>query len=89
MPGDERRIRQEAPIVADRVGHRQVVELAHREVFETVPRCGVHGAGARFERDVLAENHRHLTILERMRQLQAFERLAVELRDVAPAFVIL
>ncbi len=78
---DERRIRQEAPVVPDRIRDRQVVELADREVLETVARRGVHGAGAGFERDVLAENDRHLPILERMLQLQAFERLAVELRE--------
>ena len=78
---NQRRTGQEAPIVADRVAHRQPVALADREVFLTVAGGGVHRAGAGLERDVLAQDDRHLPLLQRVRQLQAFERAPGELRQ--------
>ena len=79
--GHERDVGQEAPVVADRVGHRQAVALPDREILVTVPGGGVDRAGARIERHVLPEYHRHLPVLERVLQLQSLERAALELRQ--------
>ena len=75
MPATSGRPALEAPIAQHRVDHRQAVALADDVVVLAVRRRGVHGAGAGLERDVVAEDHRHLPSLERMLQLQALERL--------------
>ena len=79
--GHERDVGQEAPVIADRVGHRQAVALPDGEILVTVPGGGVDRAGARIERHMLAEHHRHLPVLERVLQLQSLERAALELRQ--------
>ena len=71
-------------VVAHRVDHRQPVLHADREVLLAVAGRGVHRAGAGIERHVLAEDHRHLALVERMLQLQAFQRAALAARR-APA----
>ena len=46
-----------------------------------MPGCRVHGAGARIERHVLAEDHRHLALVERVLETQALQRLAIPLGE--------
>ena len=57
------------------------VLLADDEVFLAVARRGVHGAGAAFEGHVLAEDHGHDAIVERMPQAQVLERCALHAAD--------
>ena len=72
---EERRARDEAAVVADRVVDRQAVVLADLEVVRAVAGRGVHGAGAGFERHVIAEDDGHFALVERMLEPQALERL--------------
>jgi hypothetical protein len=65
-PRDKLRIRKEAAIVTDRIRDGQFVPPAHREVLMTVSRRRVNGTRSRVERHVLAENHRHIPLVERM-----------------------
>ena len=74
---DQRHVGLEAPIAQHRVDHRQAVAAADDVVVLAMRRRGVHGAGAGLERHVIAEDHRHLPILERMLQLQSFEQLGL------------
>jgi len=46
-----------------------------------VTRRGMHSAGTGIGRDMLTNNHRHHARIERMLQLQAFQRLACECRQ--------
>ena len=85
LAGEQRRRRQEAAVVADGIVDGQPVLLADREVFLAVAGRGVHGAGAAVERDVLAEDDRHDAVVERVLQLQAFERRALDARELLRA----
>ena len=78
---DERRALAEAAVAHHRVVHRQAVFLADDEVFLAMRGRGVHGAGARLERHVIADDHRHVFRQERMLELQVLERVARELRQ--------
>ncbi len=78
---EQRRARDEAPVVADRVVDRQVVAPAHLVVVGTMAGRGVHGAGAGVERHVRAEDHGHLALVERVLEPQALERLALDLGE--------
>ncbi len=80
---EERRAGDEAPVVPDRVVDRQAVAPAHLVVVGAVAGRRVHGAGAGIERHVLAENHRHLALVERVLEAQALERLALRLAEHA------
>ena len=79
--GKQRRVGQEPTVVSNRVRHRQAVLAAHDEVIETVTGRRMHGTGACIQSYVIAEDDRHLPILERMLQLQAFQLGACELSD--------
>jgi len=48
-------------------------------------RRGVHGARAALQRHVLAQDHRHFALVERVAQLQAFERGTLHARHFARA----
>ncbi len=74
--GHERRARVEAAIVTNRVRDRQAIALPDSEVLLAVAGRGVHGARTGIQGDMVAENDRDLTILERMLQHQAFEGTA-------------
>ena len=65
--------------------HRQAVTPADHEILLTVRGRGVHGAGAGFERDVLAEDDRHLSLEERMLEAKPLEHAAGELTEGAPS----
>ena len=80
-PFDEGRAGQVAPVTANRVHDRQLVALADNEVFLAVRRRRVHRTGTRLERDMLAQDHRHLFLEEGMLQREPFERLALEARE--------
>ena len=79
--GHEGRAFAEAPVTHHRVVHREAVFLADDEVFLAVRGRGVHGARAGFQRDVIAQDHRHVFGQEGMLQLQVFERVAGELHQ--------
>ena len=72
----QRHVGLESPIAQHRVHHRQAVATSDDVVVLAMRGRRVHGAGAGLECHVIAEDHRHQPILERMPQLQAFERLA-------------
>ncbi len=61
---------QKAPVAAHRIVNFEVVALAHDVIIEAVSRRRVHRSGTGIQIDVLAENHRHLAIVERMLQRQ-------------------
>ena len=81
---DQRRVGQEAAVAAHRVVDRQPVAVPDGVVLLAVPGRGVHGARAGIERHVLAEDDRHLPIVERMLQLQTLERSALDLGERRP-----
>ena len=78
---DEGRALAEAAVAHHRVVHRQAVLRADDEVFLAMRGRGVHGAGAGLERHVIADDHRHVLLEERMLELQVLELLAGELRQ--------
>ena len=71
--GEQRRGRQEQAVATDRIVDRQSVFLADDEIVKTVAGRRVHGAGASVERDVIAEDYRHVAIIKRMLEYQPFE----------------
>ena len=77
---EQRRAGDEAAVAADRIVDRQLVLQADFVVLVAVPGRGVHEAGAGIERHVVAEHDRNGALVERMLQLQTFERRARELR---------
>ena len=88
---EERRAFDKAPIAADRIVDRELVPLTDVVVFLAMARGRVNCAGACIERDMLAENHRHDALVERMIELHAFEPGACDFGDapesLAPARV--
>ncbi len=53
-------------VATDRVIHLEVITLPDHIVILTVTGCGMHGAGTRFQGDVLAADDRHFAIVEGM-----------------------
>ncbi len=51
---DQRQTGGELAVVADRIVGRQIVFLADEIIVQAVRRRGMHQAGTRFERDMLA-----------------------------------
>ena len=82
---EQRRGRQEPPVGTHRIVHRQAVALADDEVLLAVAGRRVHGTGTAVERHVLAQDHRHLAIVERVPQREALERGALDARDLGAA----
>jgi len=79
--GHQRGVGQEAPVVADRVGHRQAVALPDGEILHPVPWGGVYGASAGIECHMLPEHDRHLPVLQGVLQPQSLQGAALELRQ--------
>ena len=80
---EQRRARDEAAIVADRVVDRQAIAPAHLVIVRAVAGRRVHGAGAGIERHVIAEDHGHFALVERVLEPQALERLSLDLAEHA------
>ena len=80
---EQRRAGDETPVVAHRVVDRQVVAAAHLVVVGAVAGRRVHGTGARIERHVVAEDDRHLALVERVLEAQSLERPACHLAEHA------
>ena len=81
---EERRRREEPPVVIDRVIDWQSVALTHREVVLAMAGRGVYRACPAFERHVVTENDRNVTLEIRMTERKPLERAAAnttELRD--------
>jgi hypothetical protein len=70
---EQRRRGQKASVSAHRVLHLEPVAAADDVVVQAVARRGVHGARARIERDVIAQDHRNAASVERMLQLELLE----------------
>ena len=71
--GEELGAGHEAAVVTDGIVDFQAVALADDKVFLPMTRRGMHGAGSGFQRDVLAEDDRHLTRIERVLQRRTFQ----------------
>ena len=69
LPGEQRGVGQEAAIPAHRVVHRQTVAVADDVVLQAMAGGGMDGAGAGVQGDVLAEDDRHLPVIEGMLEL--------------------
>ena len=80
----QRRCGQESAVAAHRIVDLQTIAAADDIVIQTMARRGVHGARAGIERHVLAQDHRHLPIVEGMLQQQMLERRALDARDLHP-----
>ncbi len=78
---DHRRVGTKPAIVSDRIVHRQPVAQADLVVLHAVRRGGVDQTGARFQRDVFAENQRDLTRRKGMTGHQAFQPRAFRARQ--------
>ena len=74
----QRRVGEEPAIVAGGIGHGQVVTPADHEIILAMCRCRMHRAGSGLRRDVIAEDHRHVVVLERMRDPQLLQHAALE-----------
>ena len=72
--------RGEAAARVDGVDDRQAVAHAGLEIVLAVTGCGVHGAGAGLELDVVGEHDRGVAVEERMPHREPFERAAFDLR---------
>ncbi len=73
LSGKQFGVRKKPAIAADRIVDRQAVTASDDIVFLAMPGRGMHGAGARLRGDVLAEDDRHLALVERMREFQPFQ----------------
>src|SRR6056300_957730 len=56
-------------VTTNRIINGQAILLADDKVIDAMTRCGMHCASTRFERNVITQNHWHLTVIERMLQL--------------------
>ena len=72
---------QEAAVAADRVVDFEAVLAAQYEVVLAVSGCRVHGAGAGFEGDVVADHQQRFARIKRVLQFQAFECRAFAARN--------
>src|SRR6185436_10399117 len=80
---EQRRARDEAAVVADRVVDRQAVAPAHLVIIRAVAGRRVHGPGAGVERHVIAEDHGYFALVERVLEPQPLERLSLDLAEHA------
>jgi hypothetical protein len=64
LAGEQLGALDKAAIAAHRVVHRQAVAVADDVVLQAMTGGGVHGAGAGLQGDVLAEDDRHLAVVE-------------------------
>ncbi len=82
LTGKQFGIRQVNAVAANRVGHFQTVFLADHEVFLTVARGGVYGAGTGIQSHVIAQYHRHVEAVERVVEAQQLERGALGVTQI-------
>ena len=68
-------IRQKAAITTHRVVDRQPIAPAYLIVFQAVARGCMHRTGTGLRSNMLADNDRHLAIIEWMPQRQPFQGL--------------
>ena len=77
----QRRRGQESAIAAHRIVDLQSVAAAHDVVIQAMARGGVHGARAGIQSHMIAQDHRHLPIVEGMLQQHVLESRALDGRD--------
>ncbi|MNC10460.1 hypothetical protein D3C75_581100 [compost metagenome] len=82
LAGKQLGIRQVDAVAAHRVGHFQTVLLTDHEVFLTVARGGVHGAGTGIQGDVITQHHRHVEAVEGVVEAQQLERRTLGIAQV-------
>src|SRR5579862_2248526 len=72
-PGHQLGGRRIAPIRTHGIVDDQAIIFANREIFLAVRGCRMYGTGARLQRHVLAQYHRHVLREPRMLELQALK----------------
>ena len=82
LAGKQCGIRQVHAVAANRVGDFQAVLLTDHEVFLTVARGGVHGAGTGIQGNVVTQHHRHVEAVEGVVEAQQLERSALGVAQV-------
>ena len=78
LAGEQRRRGQKAAVAADRIFDLEAVASTDHIVLEAVAGRRVHGTRAGIERHVIAEDHRHLSVVKRMLQQHVLELRALD-----------
>ena len=85
LPGEQRGVWQEAAVPAHRVVHRQAVAVADDVVLQAMAGGGMDGAGAGVQGDMLAQDDRHLPVIEGVLELEPLEGMALAVGEDAVA----
>ncbi|MNH06943.1 hypothetical protein D3C79_663230 [compost metagenome] len=75
---------QVAAVRANRVGDFQAVFLADHEVIRAVARCGMYGTGTGIQRNVIAQDRRHVKAHKRMGKAHQFQIAALTVAQHCP-----
>ena len=81
LPGKQRRIRFKHPMIIHGIIHGQAITLPHHKVIQTMPRRGMHGPCPSLSGHMLTENHRYLTLVQRVLQYQPLQLLPLTSRQ--------
>ena len=81
LPGEQRGVGQEATVPTHRIVHRQAVTVADDVVLQAMAGGGMDGSGAGVQGDVLAEDDRHLPVIEGVLELEPLEGVALAIGE--------